>query len=143
MSAAVGPRGKVYAVDIVPAFVERIRTEAAAQNLRNVEAVLCTERSVELPANSVDLAFICDVYHHFEYPRSSLESIHRALRRNGEIFMVEFKRIPGVSSDWTLNHVRAGQEEFTAEIEAAGFEKVEQIDLLKDNYILRFRKVTK
>jgi predicted methyltransferase len=143
MSAAVGPRGKVYAVDIVPAFVERIRTEAAAQNLRNVEAVLCTERSVELPANSVDLAFICDVYHHFEYPRSSLESIHRALRPNGEICLVEFKRIPGVSSDWTLNHVRAGQEEFTSEIEAAGFEKVEQIDLLKDNYILRFRKVTK
>jgi predicted methyltransferase len=143
MSEAVGPRGKVYAVDIVPAFVERIRAQAAAQNLRNVEAVLCTERSVELPENSIDLAFICDVYHHFEYPRSSLESIHRALRRNGEIFLVEFKRIPGVSSDWTLSHVRAGQEVFTAEIEAAGFEKVEEIGLLKDNYIVRFRKVSR
>jgi predicted methyltransferase len=143
MSAAVGSRGRVYAVDIVPAFVERIRAQAAAQNLRNVEAVLCTERSVELPENSIDLAFICDVYHHFEYPRSSLESIHRALRRNGEIFLVEFKRIPGVSSDWTLSHVRAGQEVFTAEIEAAGFKKVEEIGLLKDNYIVRFRKVSR
>lgn len=140
-SQAVGSKGKVYAVDIVPAFVKRIRALAATNNLRNVEAVLCTERSVELPANSVDLAFICDVYHHFEYPNSSLDSIYRALRPGGEIFLVEFKRIPGVSSDWTINHVRAGQEVFTAEIEAAGFKKVEQIDLLKDNYVLRFRKV--
>ena len=37
--------------------------------------------------------------------------------------MVEFKRIPGISSDWPLNHVRAGQEEFTAEIEAADSRK--------------------
>jgi predicted methyltransferase len=140
-SKAVGPKGKVYAVDIVPAFVERIRALAKTNELRNVEAVLCTERSVELPADSIDLAFICDVYHHFEYPRSSLESIHRALRPGGEIFLIEFKRIPGVSSEWTMKHVRAGEEVFTEEIEAAGFKKVEEIDLLKDNYVLRFRKL--
>ena len=40
---------------------------------------------------------------------------------------------PGVSSDWILNHVRAGQEVVTAELAAAGFKKVEEIDLLKDN----------
>jgi predicted methyltransferase len=140
-SKAVGQRGRVYAVDIVPAFVERIRAQAATNHLTNVEAVLCTERSVELPQESIDLAFICDVYHHFEYPRSSLDSIYRALRPGGEIFLVEFKRIPGVSSDWTLNHVRAGQEVFTEEIEAAGFKMVQEIDMLKDNYVLRFRKV--
>ena len=41
------------------------------------------------------------------------------------------------------NHVRAGQEIFTAEIESAGFRKVEESDFLKDNYFLRFRKVAK
>lgn len=141
LAEAVGPKGKVYAVDIVPSFLEHIRQRAAGAGIKNVETVLCTERSVELPPNSIDFAFICDVYHHFEYPRSSLASLHRALRRGGEIFLIEFKRIPGVSSDWVLNHVRAGQETFTAEIEAAGFQKVEEIDLLKDNYVLRFRKV--
>jgi hypothetical protein len=59
------------------------------------------------------------------------------------VLLVEFKRIPGTSSDWVLNHVRAGQEVFTAEIKAAGFEQVEQLDLLKDNYVVRFRKVGK
>ena len=142
-SRAVGSKGKVFAVDIVPAFLERIREGAKSEGLANVQTVLCTEHSVELPPNSIDIAFICDVYHHFEYPHSSMTSLHRALRPGGTVLLVEFKRIPGTSSDWVLNHVRAGQDAFTAEIKAAGFEQVEQLDLLKDNYVVRFRKLGK
>lgn len=143
-SQAVGPGGTVYAVDIVPGFLEHIEERAAQAGLQNVETILATERSAELPPDSIDLAFICDVYHHFEYPQSTLASLHRALRPGGQIFMVEFKREPGVSSEWAMNHVRAGQEEFTREIEAAGFEKIGEVeDLLEDNYILRFRKVSR
>ena len=140
---AVGRTGKVYAVDIVSAFLDRIEKRAANEGLANVTTVLCTERSVELPPNSIDFAFICDVYHHFEYPRSSLASLHRALRPGGEMLLVEFKRVPGKSSEWVLNHVRAGQEVFTAEIEAAGFKQIEEWDMLKENYVLRFRKTGK
>ena len=141
LSAATGAQGKVYAVDIVPNFLKLIEQRSAKAGLRNVQTILCTERSVELPPNSIDSAFICDVYHHFEYPQQSLASLHRALRRNGEVFLIDFKRVPGVSSDWILNHVRAGQDVVTAEFEAAGFRKIEEINLLKDNYTLRFRKV--
>jgi predicted methyltransferase len=137
---AVGPRGKVYAMDIVPEFLRHIEKRAADAGLNQVVTVLCTERSVELPPRSIDLAFVCDTYHHFEYPRSTLASLHRALRPGGELVLVEFKRIPGVSSDWVMEHVRAGEEVFTAEIEAAGFQQIEQHDFLKDNYIVRFRK---
>jgi ubiquinone/menaquinone biosynthesis C-methylase UbiE len=142
-SRAVGPKGKVLAVDIVPAFLDRIRQRAAAEGLANVQTVLCSERSVELPPASIDFAFICDVYHHFEYPQSSMASLHRALRPGGEVLLVEFKRIPGVSSDWIFNHVRAGQEVFTSEINVAGFQQIEELRLLKDNYMVRFRKVGK
>ena len=137
---AVGPKGKVFAVDIVKDFLTHIAKRTSDTGLRNVQTVLCTERSAELPRNSIDVAFVCDVYHHFEYPQSSLASIHRALRRHGELVVVEFKRLPGKSSDWVMNHVRAGQEVFTAEIEAAGFKKVEESYFLKDNYVVRFRK---
>lgn len=141
LAEAVGPRGQVFAVDIVPAFLEHIRRRAAEGGWRNVRTVQCTERSISLPRHSIDVAFLCDVYHHFEYPRSSLASIHRALRRGGTLVVIDFKRLPGHSSDWVLNHVRAGQEEVTAEIEAAGFRKLEEVSLLRDNYVLRFRKV--
>ena len=137
---AVGPQGKVYAVDIVKEFLEHIDQRAKSTGLRNIKPHLCTERSVKLPANSIDLAFICDVYHHFEFPKSSLASIHEALRSGGEIVLIEFKRIPGETSDWTLNHVRAGQDVFAKEIERAGFEQIGEYPFLKDNYMIRFRK---
>lgn len=137
---AVGSQGTVYAVDIVKEFLEHIDQRAKSAGLRNIKPNLCTERSIELAANSIDLAFICDVYHHFEYPQSSLASIYRALRPGGEIVLIEFKRIPGESSEWMLNHVRAGQEVFTEEIKRAGFEQIEEYPFLKDNYMLRFRK---
>ena len=70
-----------------------------------------------------------------------LASLHRALRRNGELVLVEFKRIPGVSSDWMMSHVRAGQDVFEREVIASGFRKVAEPILLKDNYVTRFRKV--
>lgn len=139
----VGPEGSVIAVDIAPRFIELIARRMKDQGLANVSTVLCTERSVELSPGSVDFVFICDTYHHFAHPQESLKSIHTALRPGGVLMLVEFKRIPGVSSDWTLNHVRAGQEVFTKEIEAAGFEEFETHDFLQQNYVVKFRKVEK
>lgn len=138
---AVGAGGTVFAVDIALEFVKHIEERAAMSGMKNVRSVLCTDRSVELSPNSVDVAFICDTYHHFEYPQSTMKSLHRALRRGGEVVLVDFKRIPGKSSEWTMNHVRAGQEVFEREIESVGFRKVDEVDLLKMNYIVRFRKV--
>jgi acetyl esterase/lipase/ubiquinone/menaquinone biosynthesis C-methylase UbiE len=138
---AVGPDGKVYAVDIAPAFIKHIERSAAEQGLHNVSGVVATPTSVELPPASVDLAFICDTYHHFEFPFKTLQSIHRALRPGGQIVLIDFKRIPGVTSDWVLNHVRAGQETFTKEIVDSGFQVVGEAKLLTDNYLVRFQKV--
>jgi cyclopropane fatty-acyl-phospholipid synthase-like methyltransferase len=135
----VGPEGHVYLVDISPGFVSLIDNRIRRLGLDHASVRLCTDRSVELPANSVDVVFICDVYHHFEYPRNTLASIYDALRPGGQVVVIDFHRIEGQTSEWTMNHVRAGEEVFTAEIEAAGFERVEQRhDLLDANYFLRF-----
>jgi len=138
---AVGPQGRVYAVEIAKNFLEHIRARAAKASAANVQTILCTEKSVELPEASIDLAFICDVYHHFEFPQASLASLHQALKPGGTLVLIDFKRIPGVSSDFILGHVRAGQEVFEAEIAAAGFEKVAEVDgLLEENYFVKFRR---
>lgn len=136
----VGPEGMVYAVDIVPEFLQLIEKRSSDRGFNNVLTVLCTERSVELPENSIDLAFLCDVYHHFEYPLSSLRSIHDALKPGGSLVVIDFKRIPGESSEWILEHVRAGQETVMREIQSAGFQFAREYSLLEDNYMLRFRK---
>lgn len=131
---------QVLAVDIMPEFLAHIRASAEAERMTNVETVLCREDDVALPEQSIDLAFLCDTYHHFEYPKSSLASIHRALRAGGELVLIDFIRIEGKSRDWILEHVRAGQETVTSEIQAAGFELVDTQSFLAENYFLRFRK---
>jgi ubiquinone/menaquinone biosynthesis C-methylase UbiE len=139
---AVGFEGTVYALDIAPNFVEHLEQRAMAEGHLNVVAQKCSERSVDLPANSIDLAFICDVYHHFEFPRSTMTSLHDALRTGGEVVIVDFERIPGVSSDWVLGHVRAGKSVVFAELDSYGFELVEELALdgLEENWVARFRK---
>ena len=140
-SEAVGETGKVYAVDIAKNFLEHIKARATKAHAANVQTIQCTERSVELPEASIDLAFICDVYHHFEYPQASLATLHKALKPGGELVLIDFKRIPGESSDFIMGHVRAGQEVFEAEVLAAGFEKIGEVkDVLKENYFVKFRR---
>lgn len=136
----VGPKGLVYAVDITPNFVKSINTRAKGLGYRNVIGVVNNAHSVMLPHNSVDLVFTSNTYHHFEYPKSMLASIHAALRPNGELVVIDFKRISGVSSRWVMGHVRAGEQIVQGEIEQAGFKLVARKDFMNTQYFLRFRK---
>ena len=141
-SKAVGDSGWVYAVDISPRFIGYVREGLREQGIRNVSPVLCQEDSINLAPESIDLAFVCDTYHHFEYPRSTLASIHRALKSGGTLIVIDFERIPGKSRDWLIEHVRAGKEVFRAEIEEAGFDFAGELEIegLEENYALRFQK---
>jgi ubiquinone/menaquinone biosynthesis C-methylase UbiE len=135
-----GKKGWVFAVDIATPFLEHINERSAGQP--NVTAVLGQEDSIRLPPRSIDLAFLCDTYHHLEYPKSTMRSIHQALKKGGTLVVVDFERIPGTSRDWVIGHMRAGKKVFVEEIEASGFEFVEEVEIpgLEENYFLRFRK---
>jgi len=139
---AVGTTGKVYAVDISPRLVEYMQERIGGAGLTQVEAVLCSERSVDLPEGSVDVVFASDTYHHFEYPESTMASIHRAIRPGGRLVIVDFERIPGLSREWVVGHVRVGKKETIAEIESAGFvfEDEPAMPGLVENYLLRFKR---
>lgn len=142
LAVAVGVAGKVYALDIAPDFVETLKNRVRLEKLEQVEVRLSKERSVELPALSLDAAFVCDTYHHFEYPQHVLFSLFRAIRPLGNLYVVDFERIPGTSRQWVMDHVRADKRTFIREIEQAGFEFVEELEVpgLVENYMLRFRR---
>ena len=136
----VGPKGKVFAVDIAENFIEHIKNTAKEEGLKNLKPVLCDERSTKLKQASVDLVFICDTYHHFEYPFDTMASVHQALREGGEVVIVDFRRIKGVSNEWTLNHVRCGKGTVSDEIKDSGFDFVEEVPMMEGQYVIRFRK---
>ena len=96
-SDAVKPGGSVYAVDISPAFVEYIQETAKKRRVRNVTAILSDGTDTQLPEGSVDLAYLSDVYHHFERPAETLASIRKALKPGGRMVVVDYERIAGVT----------------------------------------------
>jgi ubiquinone/menaquinone biosynthesis C-methylase UbiE/protein tyrosine phosphatase (PTP) superfamily phosphohydrolase (DUF442 family) len=135
---ATGGTGWVYGVDISPRLIEYV----AKSKPKNVTCVLGNDEDITLPPVSLDLVFVCDTYHHFEYPQSTMASIARSLKPGGRLVLIDFERIDGVSSEFVIGHVRAGKEVFRAEIQDAGFALVEEVKIsgFKENYFLVFRK---
>jgi predicted methyltransferase len=140
LSDSVGPEGIVYAEEVVDRFSRYIAERAYRERRPNVVSVLGTERSVGLAPSSIDLAFLCDVYHHFESPQDMLASIRQSLRPGGRVLVVDFKREPGRSADWVFDHVRAAQDVVAREFGQAGFVPMPADQPLRDSYVLRFQR---
>jgi len=137
----VGAEGRVYAVDISQPFIENILISARNQGFTNVEGVVNKHKDVALPPDSIELAFMVDTYHHFEYPASMLASIHKSLRSGGRLVVIDFRRDPQHSSRWVMGHVRAGKDVVIEEITRAGFRLIDDKALLRTNFYLVFRKL--
>jgi len=141
MAQRVGPGGTVYAVDISKNMIDHIAKTADEEKITNLKAVLGDPHSPKLQANSLDLVSIIDSYHHFEFAQDMLREIGKELRPEGTLVLIDFKRIEGVSKEYILKMVRAGEGTFTDEFQNAGFELMERRDdMFPDNYLLRFRR---
>ena len=136
----VGDDGAVFSVDIVPAFLDRIRERVKAALLTNVTVVLGEERATALDDASVDLAFMCDTYHHIEYPQTYMRSLFRTLRPGGALVLIDFERIEGKTTPAILRHVRADKQTVIDEVGQAGFVLESEAELLEHNYYLHFRR---
>lgn len=137
----VGPEGKIFAVDIAEEFVRNIAIRAQKEGLNNIETILNTPKSVNLTPQSVDMAYVCDTYHHFEYPLTTLKDIHQALKKQGYLVIVDYRKQKNFSSAWIMNHVRATKEAVIKEVESQGFKLVEDTIMLGTKYFLKFQKI--
>ena len=91
MAPAVMPGGKVWAVDVQPEMVNMLMAGAKRSGLTQIEARLGAVDDVKLPASSVDLAVMVDVYHELAYPFEVMSSIVKALKPGGRVVFVEYK----------------------------------------------------
>ena len=87
----VGPTGTVYAVDVQPERVAMLRAVANKRGYEHIKPVLGTVRDITLPAASVDVAIMVDVYHELEFPYEVLESVVRSVRPGGRVVFVEYR----------------------------------------------------
>ena len=140
MAERVGPTGKVYANDIQPRMLEQLRKNVAAKGLDNVVPTLGTEDDPKLPAGSLDLALLVDVYHEFSQPQKMLAKIRESLRPSGRLVLLEYrKEDPAVPI--RLEHKMTVQE-VRAELEPEGFRFETSMESLPRQHILIFRLKT-
>lgn len=138
----VGNSGAVYAVDISEIFIRNILRRSEKKGLTQVRGIVGNDRDAGLPEGQFDLVFVCDTYHHFEYPQSMLASLRRSLRPNGKLVVIDYRKVEGLSREWIMNHVRANKETVTKEVQQAGFVLKSNSDMLTENFFLSFELST-
>lgn len=137
LSKAVGPRGRVYATDIQPEMLALIKKKVESTGTSNVEAVLGTSTESRLPDAALDLALMVDVYHELAQPQVFLRSLKRALKPDGRLVLIEFRK----ESTWVpiREEHKMSVREARMELEAEGYRFDRVIDVLPWQHILVFR----
>ena len=134
--ASLLTNGLVYAVDIQPEMLMAIEKTKEFKKVENIKTILGTEKTVELPKNSVDKILMVDVYHEFSFPVEMINSIKNALKPNGELFLIEY-RAEDLKVPIKRIH-KMTEEQAVKEMKAAGLVLKENIDNLPWQHCMIF-----
>ena len=139
--APLAKNGLVYAVDIQTEMLMTIEKNKEFSKIKNIETILGTEKSVQLPKNSVDKILMVDVYHEFNFPVEMIASMKNALKPNGQLFLIEYR---GEDSKVPIKKIhKMTEKQAVKEMEAAGFKLKENIDNLPWQHCMVFLKKSK
>ena len=136
--ASLVTNGLVYAVDIQPEMLMAIEKTKEFKKVENIKTILGTEKTVELPKNSVDKILMVDVYHEFSFPVEMINSIKNALKPNGELFLIEY-RAEDLKVPIKRIH-KMTEKQAVKEMKAAGLVLKENIDNLPWQHCMVFIK---
>ena len=134
----IGPAGKVYANDVQPEMLAMLKQRAAQAKVTNIIPVLGTESDPKLPPKLMDLILLVDVYHEFSQPQVMLQKLRQALKDDGRLVLLEFRkedpRIP------IRTEHKMSVEEVKAEVIPEGFRLDKVLKDLPRQHIIIFRK---
>src|SRR5579864_5218014 len=138
MARRVGPSGKVYANDLQPEMLAKLRENAAKAKISNVVTVLGDVADPKLPPNTMDLVLLVDVYHEFSQPQQMLRKIRETLKPDGRLVLLEYRaedpNVPILAEHkMTVAQVRT-------ELEAEGFVLQPVIETLPRQHLLILTK---
>ena len=137
LSKLVG-NGKVYAVDVEPEMIAYLTDRIKREGKKNIIPVLGTEKAVSLPANSIDMMLLVDVYHEFSFPYEMARSMLEVLKPGGKLVLVEF-RAEDPNVPIKAIH-KMSEQQAVKEFKAAGFLVEKNISNLPWQHCLIFRK---
>jgi ubiquinone/menaquinone biosynthesis C-methylase UbiE len=139
LAKAVAPAGRVYAVDIQPEMLSRLRENMEKAGARNVEIILGETDDPKLPRNSLDWILIVNTYHELQQPKATLAKMREALKPSGKVAVVE-SRLEGDSATHVPEAHRMSPKQVLAEWQPAGFRLVELYEFLPTQHFFVFEK---
>ena len=138
MAERVGPTGRVYATDIQPQMLAMLRERLDKERIGHVTLVQGAVDDPRLPASSLDLILMVDVYHEFSAPQQMLRGLLAALKPGGRLVLLEYKK-EDPSIPIRLDH-KMTVAEAKLEVEAEGFRLARVGSELPRQHILVFEK---
>ena len=140
IASAVGPQGKVWAVDIESRMLDRLRKHAADRSLQNIDRVLAKEDDPALPAGTVDTILIVDTYHHFSYRPVYVAKLKEALAPGGRIVIIDF--VPKSREERGFGprlEMQLSRHVVDAELATSGFYPAAEHTFLPEQYFVEYR----
>ena len=138
MAKSVAPNGKVLAVDIQPEMLKMLEGRAQTAGIKNVELIKGSLINPNLPEGQVDRVLMVDTYHEFSHPVHMLKEIHKSLKPDGMVVLVEYRaedKFVPIKKDHKMSKAQVMKE-----LEANGFELADSFDDLPWQHMLFFRK---
>jgi len=137
LSKSVAPDGIVYAVDVSESLLRHVEQEAAAHGCGNVKTILAENSDSKLPADSCDLIFMRNVFHHLTNPSSYFQNLRANLKPGGRIALLDWK--PGAEAMPGRHHVTPEATIFET-MSQTGYTHIESFDFLSDQTFNIFQK---
>ena len=138
LAKQVGPMGKVYANDIQPGMLDILQKNVARAKLTNVTPVLGAIDDPKLPAESIDLAIMVDVYHEFSEPQKMLQRLREAIKPGGRLVLLEYRaedlEVP------ILREHKMTKAQVKLEVEHEGFQQQRVFDDLPRQHLIVFTR---
>jgi ubiquinone/menaquinone biosynthesis C-methylase UbiE len=138
LAKAVGPRGRVYAVEVDAGFFPEIKKRTDAAQLANVQTVLGKFTDPGLPVRNLDLALFHDVLHHVEGRAAYLKTLAGYVSPTGRIAIVDYEGGQGPHAQQP--ELQVTREQIETWMKAAGFQKVDDVKLFADKYVLVYAR---
>jgi SAM-dependent methyltransferase len=130
--------GKVLAVDIEPEMLRLVEQRKLVEGVSNIDTVLASEQSPNIPNASVDVALLVDAYHEFSYPREVMAGVVKGLKAGGRVVLVEYR---GEDRSVPIKRLhKMTERQAKKEMSAVGLQWLRTDDYLPQQHVMVFTK---
>lgn len=140
LARAVGPEGRVRALDVNDTLLELLRSRVADSGLTNVEVAKVERDDPKLPPGGVDTILMVDTLHYIQDRPAYARKLAAGLAPGGRVVIIDFLPKPIEERPWgPPPEQKMAVEEVDAAMAAAGLVPTAVHDFLTEQFFVEYR----